>query len=71
LFELGRGSQNEFFPYLLGDKEYPLISWIITPYKNDGQHYVLEFLYNVRKKKVIQLLKMLLAYLRIIFENCS
>ncbi len=51
LFELGRGSQNGFFPYLLGDKEYPLISCIMIPYKNDGQHYVLEFLYNIRGKK--------------------
>jgi hypothetical protein len=49
LLELGRGSQNENFPYLLDDKEYPLISWIMTPYKNDGQHYVLKILYNVRK----------------------
>jgi hypothetical protein len=51
LFELGRGSQNEFFPYLLGDKEYPLISWIMIPYKNDGkfENYVLKILYNVRK----------------------
>lgn len=49
LFELGRGSQNENFLYLLDDKKYPLISWMMTPYKNDGQHYVLKNLYNVRK----------------------
>lgn len=44
---------------------------MVTPYKNDGQHYLLEFLYNVKKKKVIQLLKMLLAYLIKLYENCS
>jgi hypothetical protein len=33
LFEIGRAFQNGFSPYLLGDKGYPLISWIMTPYK--------------------------------------
>jgi hypothetical protein len=36
LFEIGRVFQNGFAPYLLGDKGYPLISWIMTLYKEEG-----------------------------------
>jgi len=33
-------------PYLLGDKGYSLINWIMTPFKKEGQHSILELLYN-------------------------
>ncbi len=38
-----------FLPYLLGNKGYPLISWIMTFLKK-GQHFVLELLYNMKHK---------------------
>ncbi len=33
-------------PYLLGDKGYILINWIMTSFKEDGQHCILELFYN-------------------------
>jgi hypothetical protein len=33
LFDIERGSQHEFPPYILGDKIYPLIYWIMTLFK--------------------------------------
>jgi hypothetical protein len=36
LFDINKVSQNEFVvSYLLGDKGYPLISWIMMPYKEE------------------------------------
>jgi len=32
------------------DKRYPLISWIITPFKEQGPHMILELLYNKKHK---------------------
>jgi hypothetical protein len=48
--------------HLLGDKGYSLISWIMTPYKEEGKFSILEFLYTRKHKKVILLWKMPLAY---------
>jgi hypothetical protein len=31
---------------LLGDKGYPLINWIMTSFKENGQHSIFELLYN-------------------------
>jgi hypothetical protein len=31
------GSQDGFPPYLMADKGYPLLSWMMTPFKEDGQ----------------------------------
>jgi hypothetical protein len=45
LFEISRASRNGFALYLLGDKGYPLISWIMMPYNEEGQHFILELLY--------------------------
>jgi hypothetical protein len=36
LFETNKGFQHGFPPYLLGDKGYPLISWIMKPFKEEG-----------------------------------
>jgi hypothetical protein len=49
LIEVNRGS-NGFFLYLLGDKGYPLILWIMTQFKEEEQHTILE-LFNRKHKK--------------------
>jgi hypothetical protein len=36
LFEINKGFQQGFPLYLLGDKVYPLISWIMKPFKEEG-----------------------------------
>lgn len=52
LFDITRGScKDEILPYLLCDKGYPFISWIMTLFKEDGQHNILELLYNIKHKK--------------------
>jgi hypothetical protein len=38
-------------PYLLSDNDYPLICWIMTPFKEEGQHSILELFYNWKHKK--------------------
>jgi len=39
-------------PYLLGDKRYPLLLWLMTLHKEDGEaHSILELLYNCKHKK--------------------
>jgi hypothetical protein len=46
-----RGTLNGYFPpCLVGDKGYPLISWIMTLLKKKGQHFILELLYNKKHK---------------------
>jgi hypothetical protein len=51
LFEIEKALQNGFAPLFLDDKGYPLISWVITPYKKEGQHFVLKLLYNKKHKR--------------------
>jgi hypothetical protein len=51
LFDITRGSQHEFPHYILGDKGYPLISWIMTPFKEDVNHTILELLYNKKTQE--------------------
>ncbi len=50
LFDIARGSQHEFPLYILGYKGYPLISWIMTPFKEDVNHTILKFMYNRKHK---------------------
>lgn len=43
--------QHGFPPYLLGDKSYLLITWIMIPFKENNQRTILELLYNKRRKQ--------------------
>jgi hypothetical protein len=45
------GAIEGFAPYLLGDKGYSLLSWIMTPHKEGQQHSMLELLYNRKHKQ--------------------
>lgn len=49
-FNLVRGCEFFFPPYLFGDKGYPFPPWIITPHKKRQQHFMLEFLHNRKHK---------------------
>ncbi len=40
--------KHGFPPYLLGDKSYLLITWIMIPFKEKNQPTILELLYNKR-----------------------
>jgi hypothetical protein len=35
----------------LGDKGYPLISWIMMPFKEEMQHSILKLLYHRKHKR--------------------
>lgn len=37
--------------YFLGEKGYPLINWVMTPFKEEGQHTILKFLCNKKHKR--------------------
>lgn len=51
LFDVNKGCENGSPPYLLGDKGYLLITWIIATYKKEGTHKILEFCFIIRKHK--------------------
>jgi hypothetical protein len=38
-------------PYLLGDKSYPLINWIMAPFKENGYHMILKLLYDRKHRR--------------------
>jgi len=56
-------------PYLLGDKGYPLICWIMTPFKEEGQHSILKLLYNRKHKRGKLVVENFLGILKKIFKE--
>jgi hypothetical protein len=38
-FDMATGSQDGLPPYLFENKGYPLLSWLMTPHKEDGEHH--------------------------------
>ncbi len=61
LFDVSKGVDCTL-PYLLGDKGYSLINWIMTPFKKEGQHSILELLYNRKHKKCRYVVEMFLVF---------
>jgi hypothetical protein len=63
LFDITRGScKDEILPYFFCDKGYSFINWIMTPFKKDGQHNILELLCNKKQKRADIWLIMHLAF---------
>jgi len=44
LFDPSKGCGNGTPLYLLGDKVYSIISWMMTPYKEGSRHTILKLL---------------------------
>jgi hypothetical protein len=49
-------------PYFFDVKGYLLIIWIMTVFKEDGHHNMLELFYNIKPKNVDPWLKMLSTF---------
>jgi hypothetical protein len=70
LFDITRGScKNIIPPYLLGDKGYPHISWIMMLFKKYGQHNILELLYNIKHKNGRSMVENAFGILKTIFKE--
>ncbi len=61
LFDLKKGA-NGFPPYLLGDKAYPLVNWIMMPCKEEGNIKYWNYFIIGSIKEGGQSLKMFLTY---------
>ncbi len=48
LFNEKKGEEG-FAPFLLGNKGYPLLSWLMMPH-GEGDHNLFEMLYNEKHK---------------------
>ncbi len=57
-----------FFPFLLGDKGYPLLSWLMTPTK-EGNHNLLEMLYTRKHKQARSVVENNFGILKKIFHQ--
>jgi hypothetical protein len=51
------------------DKGYPLLSWIMTPYKDGKHHLGLEFLYNQKHKRGKLVVKNAFGIMKQIFKE--
>jgi hypothetical protein len=67
LFNANKG-QEGFSPFLLGDKGYPLLSWLMTPPK-EGNHNLFEMLYNRKHKQVRFVIENVFGVLKKIFHE--
>jgi len=48
LFDVHKGIEG-IPPYLLSDKGYPLIDYMMTPFKDDGHHMIFLNWYTIKK----------------------
>jgi len=68
LFDPRKGVDG-FSLYLLGDKGYTLITWIMTPFKKEGQHSILDILYNRKHKRGRLVVENFFSILKKIFRK--
>jgi hypothetical protein len=61
LFDVSKGVDGTP-PYLLNDKGYSLINWIMTPLKKERQHSIPKLLYNRKHKRGGYVVEMLLVF---------
>jgi hypothetical protein len=50
-FYVNKSNLDGVHPYFLGDKGYPLINWVMTPLKEEGQHTIFKLLCNKKHKR--------------------
>jgi hypothetical protein len=48
---VNRSNLDGVHSYFLGDKGYPFINWVMTPFKEEDQHTILKLLCNKEHKK--------------------
>jgi len=44
-------AKNGIPPYMLGDKGYPLLDWLVTPPQEESDHKVLQQVFNRKNKQ--------------------
>jgi hypothetical protein len=73
LLNIQTGMIDNVLPYLIGDKGYPCLSWLLVPHKNEGRQplNVLERLFNRRLSKGRALVKNAFANLKLMFKELS
>ncbi len=67
LFNVNKG-QEGFLPFLLGNKGYPLLSWLMTLPK-EGNHNLLEMLYNRKHNQAQSVVENVFGILKKIFHE--
>lgn len=70
LFDVHKGIEG-IPPYLLSDKGYPLIDYMMTPFKDDGHHMIFLNWYTIKKthKNLVSNKKMPMEFLNKISKN--
>jgi hypothetical protein len=71
LLNVQTGMIDNVPPYLIGDKGYPCLSWLLVPHKNEGRQplNVLERLFNRRLSKGRALVENAFANLKLMFKE--
>jgi hypothetical protein len=69
LFDPSKGCGDGTPPYLLGNKRYPLISWIMTLYRKGGRQIILKLLHNKKHKKGHSIVKNVFSILKKTFKE--
>ncbi len=67
LFNMNK-DQEGFFSFLLGNKGYPLLSWLMT-LPREGNHNLLEMLYNREHKQARSIVENVFGILKKIFHE--
>lgn len=62
-------SFNGFFPYLLGDFGYPLLPWLMVPYRRDNNISVANAVFNRKLSRGREVVENAFALLKLTFRE--